>query len=168
VPGLSRVALVWNGSNPASQLNARRVQDAARTAGLDVTPIEVQDPGQLETALAGLRDKGVQATFLVADPRFTAQRKRIGELTTASGLPTICQERDYADAGCVVAYGANLRSMFKQSASYVDRILKGTRPADLPVGPPTRFELVIHAGSAKMMRLTIPPSLLQRADQVIE
>lgn len=162
------MALVWNGSNPACQLNARRVRDAARNAGLDIVAVEVQDPGQLDTALAGLRDKGVQALFLVADPRFTADRKRIGELTTASGRPTVCQERDYADAGCVAAYGANIRSMFRQSASYIDRILKGARPADLPIGPPTRFELAIHAGSANAMRLTIPPSVLGRADAVIQ
>ena len=168
VPGLSRVALVWNGSNPASQLNARRASEAAQGAGLHVIPIEVQDPGQLETALAGLRDKGAQAIFVITDPRFFAQRKRIGELTTATGLPTLCQERDFADAGCAVAYGANIRSMFRQAASYVDRILKGTRPADLPIGPPTRFELAIHAGSARAMSLTIPASVLKRADAVIQ
>src|SRR5213594_3951825 len=105
--------------NPASQLNARRAREAPQGAGLLVIPIDVLDPGQLETALAGLRDKGAQAIFVVADPRFTAQRRRIGELTTATGLPSICQERDYADAGCMVAYGANLRSMFRQAAVYV-------------------------------------------------
>jgi putative ABC transport system substrate-binding protein len=168
VPGLNRFALLWNDSNPASQLNARRAREAAQGAGLLVIPIAVQDPGQLETALAGLRDKGAQAIFVVADPRFTAQRRRIGELTTATGLPSICQERDYADAGCMVAYGANLRSMFRQAAVYVDRILKGTRPGDLPIGPPTRFELAIHAGSARAMGFTIPPAVLKRADAVIQ
>jgi len=168
VTGLSRVALVWNDSNPASQLNARRAREAAQRAGLRVIPIDVQDPGQLDIALSSLRDKGAQAIFVVADPRFTAQRKRIGELTTATGLPSICQERDYADAGCMSAYGANLRSMFRQAASYVDRILKGSRPADLPIGPPTRFELAIHAGSARAMGFTIPPAVLKRADAVIQ
>lgn len=168
VPGLNRIALVWNRSNPASQLNARRVREAAESTGLRVVPIEVEGSGQLEAAFAGLRDKDAQATFLVADPGFTAYRARIGQISTASGLPTICQERDYADAGCAIAYGANLRSMFRQSASYVDRILKGTRPSELPIGPPTRFELVIHAGSAKTMGHTIPPAVLQRADAVIE
>lgn len=168
VPGLSRVALVWNGSNPASQLNARRVREAAQTAGIDVITSEVQDPGQLDVTVPGLRGKGAQAIFFVADPRFFAHRKRVGELTTATGLPTICQERDYADAGCLVAYGASLRDMYRQSASYVDQILKGTRPTDLPVGPPTRFELVINAASAKAMGRTIPPSVLNRADAVVK
>ena len=165
VPGLSRMALVWNGSNPAGQLNARRVREAAQAAGLQVIPLEVQYPGQLDAVLAGLRDKGAQAIFLVSDPLF--DRKRVSGLTTATGLATICQERDWADGGCVVTYGADVDSMFRQSASYVDRILKGTRPADLPIGPPPRFELVINAGSAKAMGLTIPRSVLNRADAVI-
>lgn len=168
VPRLSRVALVWNDSNPASQLNARRAREAAQSAGLLVIPIVVQDPGQLDTALPGLREKGAQAIFVVADPRFNAERRRIGELTTATGLPSICQERDYADAGCMLAYGANLPSMFRQAAVYVDRILNGIRPADLPIGPPTRFELAVHAGSARAMGFTIPPTVLKRADVVIQ
>jgi putative tryptophan/tyrosine transport system substrate-binding protein len=168
VPGLSHVAVVWNDSNPGSQLNARRVREAAQGAGLHVIPIDVQDPDQLETALSSLRDKGAQAIFVVADPRFLAQRRRIGQLTTATGLPSICQERDYVDGGCMLAYGANIRSMYRQAASYVDRILKGTRPASLPIGPPTRFELAVHAGSAKAMGFTIPPAVLKRADAVVQ
>lgn len=140
VSGLSRMALVWNDSNPAAQVNARRAREAAQAAGLHVIPIAVQGPGEIDGALAGLRGKGAQAVFLVAD----------------------------ADAGCVVSYGANLLSMYRQSASYVDRILKGARPDDLPIGPPTRFDLVIHAGSAKAMGLTIPPSVIKRADAVVE
>jgi putative ABC transport system substrate-binding protein len=165
VPGLSRIALVWNGSNPAGQVNARRAREAAQSSGIQVLPIEVQGQGQLGAALEGLRDKGAQAIFLVSDPNFN--RKQVGALTTATKLPTICQERDWADGGCVVTYGADSRSMFRQSASYVDRILKGTRPAHLPIGPPPRFELVINAGSAKAMGLIIPPSVLKRADAVI-
>lgn len=167
VPGLSHLAVVWNGSNPASRLNAQRAKEAAGAVGLQVIPVEVQDPAQLEVALSGLRDKGAQATFVVADPRFFGQRKRIGELTTATGLPTICQERDFGDAGCVIAYGPHILHMWRQSASYVDRILRGTRAADLPIGPPTRFELVIHAGSAKAIGLTIPTSVLNRADAIV-
>jgi putative tryptophan/tyrosine transport system substrate-binding protein len=165
VPGLSRMAVVWNGSNPAGQLNARRAREAGQAAGLHVIPTEVQDPGQLNAALAGLRDKGAQAIFLVSDPRFNVQE--VGALVTATGLPTICQERKWVDGGCVITYGADNLKMFRQSASYVDRILEGTRPADLPIGQPPRFELVINAGSAKTIGLTIPPSILKRADAVI-
>ncbi len=168
VPALRRMALVWNGSNPASQLNSRRVREAAQAPALELIPVEVPGPAQLDTALADLRRLGAQAIFLVADPQFFAQRKRIGELTTASGLPTLCQESDYADAGCLMAYGANVVQMFRQSASYVDQILKGGRPADLPIGPPTRFELVINVGTAKAIGLTIPESVLVRADRRIE
>ena len=123
LPALSRVAIVWNGSNPASHLNARRARDAASPA-LEVIPIEVPGPAQLEARLADLRRLGAQAIFLVADPQFFGQRKRTGELTTATGLPTLCQEIDYAEAGCLCAYGASIVDMFRQSASYVDRILK--------------------------------------------
>lgn len=166
VPGLSRMALVWNGANPAGQLNARRAREAAQAARIQVIPAEVQDPSQLDAALANLQAKGAQAIFLVSDPRF--DRKQVGALLTATGLPAICQERNWADGGCVVTYGADAVSMFRQAASYVDRVLKGTRPADLPVGPPPRFELVINASSAKTIGLTIPPSLLKRADLVIQ
>jgi putative ABC transport system substrate-binding protein len=168
VPRLSRVALVWNGSNPASQLNSRRVREAAQATGIDIVPVEVSGPAQVEAALVNLRGQGAQAIFLVADPQFFSQRKRIGELTTASGLPTICQEGDFADAGSLMAYGANVVHMFRQSASYVDRILKGARPADLPIGPPTRFELLINVAAAKTIGLTIPQSVLSRADRLID
>jgi putative ABC transport system substrate-binding protein len=165
VPGLSRMALVWNGSNPAGRLNAQRAREAAQAAGLGVIPIEVEDPSQLEAALAGVREKDAQAIFLVSDPRF--DRKQVGGLITATGLPAICQELDWAEGGCVVTYGADGRGFFRQAASYVDRILKGTRPADLPIRPPPRFELVINVRSAKAIGLTIPPSVLNRADTVI-
>ena len=168
VPQLSRVALVWNGSNPASQLNSRRVREAAQAGGIDVVPVEVAGPAQLEAALINLHGQSVQAIFLVADPLFFSQRKRIGELTTASGLPTICQESDFADAGSLMSYGANVVHMFRQSASYVDRILRGAHPADLPIGPPTRFELLINVAAAKTIGLTIPQSVLGRADRLID
>jgi len=103
VPGLSRMALVWNGSNTAGQLNGRRAREAAQAAGLQVIPLEVQDPGQLDAVLAGLRDKGAQAIFLVSDPLF--DRKRVSGLTTATGLATICQERDWPTAAALSLMG---------------------------------------------------------------
>jgi ABC-type uncharacterized transport system substrate-binding protein len=96
VPVLRRVGLVWNGSNPAAQLMAQRGRDAAQAAGIDVIPIEVQDPGQLDAALVGLGAKGAQAIFLVSDPRFN--RKRVRALLTATGLPHICQELNWAES----------------------------------------------------------------------
>jgi putative tryptophan/tyrosine transport system substrate-binding protein len=128
----------------------------------------VPGPAQLDAPLTDLRRLGAQAIFLVADPQFFGLRKRIGELTTATGLPTLCQEIDFAEAGCLLAYGANVVDMFRQSASYVDRILKGARPADLPIGPPTRFELAINVRTAKGIGLAIPESILARADRRIE
>lgn len=165
VPGLIRMALVWNGSNPAGQLNARRVREAALSAEMQVIPVEVQRQDEIAASLAGIRDKGARAIFVISDPNFN--RKQVGALIIASGLPTICQERDWADGGCPVTYGADGRVIAQEGASYVDRVLKGTSPADLPIGPTPPFELVINAGSAKRMSLTIPPSVLKRADTVI-
>jgi putative ABC transport system substrate-binding protein len=161
VPALRRVGLVWNGSNPAGHLMAQRGRDAAQAAGIAVIPIEVQEPG---AALVSLRAKGAQAIFLVSDPRFN--RKRVGELLMATGLPHICQELNWAES-CVVTYGADVTSLWRRSASYVDRIFKGARPADLPIGAAPPFELVINARLAKGMGLTIPPSVLKRANTII-
>jgi putative tryptophan/tyrosine transport system substrate-binding protein len=170
VPALRRVALVWNGSNPASQLNARRVQKAAQVLALDVIPVEVAGPAQLDMSLANLQRQGAEAIFLVATPEFLAgqEGKRIGQLITATGLPSLCQEADYADRGCLIAYGANLAQVFHQSASYVDRILKGAHPGDLPIGMPTRFELAVNISTATAIGLTIPDPLLGRTDRRVE
>jgi putative ABC transport system substrate-binding protein len=168
VPALRRVALVWNGSNPASQLNARRVREAAQVLALDVIAVEVAGPAQLDMSLANLRRQGAEAIFLVAAPEFLRQGKRIGQLMTATGLPSLCQEADYADFGCLISYGANLTHMFRQSASYVDRILKGARPGDLPIGMPTRFELAVNVSTAAAIGLTIPHPVLGRADRRVE
>jgi putative tryptophan/tyrosine transport system substrate-binding protein len=168
VPALRHVALVWNGSNPASQLNARRVQEAAQVLELDVIPVEVAGPAQLDMSLANLRRQGADAIFLVATPEFLGQGKRIGQLMTATGLPSLCQEADYADVGCLIAYGANIAHMFRQSASYVDRVLKGARPGDLPIGMPKRFELAVDISTATAIGLTIPDPVLGRADRRVE
>ena len=105
---------------------------------------------------------------VTTNPFYVTRAKQIATLVAHYPVPTIYARRDYADAGCVIAFGANLRSMFRQSASYVDRILKGTKPGELPVGPPTSFELAINAASAKAMKLAIPQVLLNRANAVIE
>jgi putative ABC transport system substrate-binding protein len=168
VPALNRLAMVWNGSNPASLRNAGLVREAAQASGIEIISVDIQDLGRLDGAFADLRGSGAQAIFLVEDVQFFVQRKRIGELATASGLPAICPVRDYAEAGCLMAYGANMVDMFRQSASYVDRILKGTKPADLPIGRSTRFELVINARTARAIGMTIPQSILTRANKIIE
>jgi putative ABC transport system substrate-binding protein len=168
VPALRRVVLVWSRSNPASQLNARRVQEAAQVLALEVIPVEVAAPAQLDMHLADLRRLGAQAIFLVTTTEFLGQGKRIGQLMTATGLPSLCQESDYADVGCLIAYGPNVAHMYRQSASYVDRILKGARPGDLPIGTPTRFELAVNVGTATAIGLTIPDAVLARTDRRVE
>jgi len=168
VPALRRMALVWNGSNPASQLNAQRVREAAQVLALEVVPVEVAGPAQLDMPLADLRRLDAQAIFLVATPEFLGQGKRIGQLMTATGLPSLCQEADFADVGCLIAYGANLTHMFGQSASYVDQILKGARPGDLPIGTPARFELAVNLATATAIGFTIPDPVLGRTDRRVE
>ena len=167
LPGLTRLAVLWISGNPAAEALARRAVETATMRGLQVTPIEVRDTGELYVGFADARDKRAQAIFVVADPRLFTQRKKIGELTAATGMPTFCQERDFGDAGCVIAYGANVRRMYRQAASYVAQIFKGAKPGDLQIGQ-GRFELVIHLGAAKALGLTIPESVLKRADSIIE
>jgi putative ABC transport system substrate-binding protein len=168
VPEIDRLAVVWNGLNPASQLNAQRVRQAAQMIGVEIIPVEVSGPSQLEAALLNPRIQNAQAIFLVPDPEFFSQRQKIGELTTATNLPTMAQESDFADAGTLFAYGASVLQMFRQSATYVDRILRGTPPADLTIGPPTRFELVINRRAAKALGFTIDASILAKADRLVD
>jgi putative ABC transport system substrate-binding protein len=165
MPNLSRIALIWNGSNPAGKLNARRAREAAYAVGINVIPIEVQDPSQLDAAVADLRSNDAQAIFLISDPRFDL--KHVGGLITGTGLPTICQEGKWADSGCLITYGADNLWFFRETASYVDRILNGAQPTDLPVGSAPRFELIINVGAAKAMGFRIPSSVLKRADKVL-
>ena len=167
-PTLRRVALLWNQSNPAAVLNAQRVREAAAVINLQIIPIGVTGPSQVEAALASVRGRGGEAIFVVPDPQFYGARNLIGQVTTATTLPTIAQETDFADFGVLIAYGANVVDMWRQSASYADRILKGARPADLPVGTPARFELVINVRAARSIGLTIPQSLLMRADRLVD
>ena len=106
--------------------------------------------------------------MVLGGPMFYRERAHIADLATKSRLPAIAAQREYAEVGCLMTYGANLRENYRRAAIYVDRILKGAKPADLPVEQPTKFELVINLKTAKALGFTIPPSLLQRADQVIE
>ncbi|HET7731597.1 MAG TPA: ABC transporter substrate-binding protein [Usitatibacter sp.] len=167
VPGLRKLAVAWNGSNPAAAALAGRVKSAAGAAGVEVLAIAVSTPAALETPLRQARSQGAQAILVVADPQFFQQRRKIAEWTNASGLPALCQEIEYGEAGCLVANGVNARAMFGQAASYVGEVLRGKPIADLPVGVPARFELVVNAGSAKAGGHVIPDSVRARADRVI-
>ena len=143
------------------------VRDRAGALGLQPLTIEIRGAERIEPAINALKGKA-DALYVVADPLFFTNRTKISSLAMDLRLPTMSNFREYAEAGCSMSYGPNYMDLFRRAATYVDKILKGAKPADLPVEQPTKFELVINLKTAKALGLTIPPSLLQRADQVIE
>jgi putative ABC transport system substrate-binding protein len=130
--------------------------------------VEVRTPGDFERALAHLHIERVQGVVLLADPSVIEQAQKIAELAQAAWLPTAFQRRENVEAGGLMSYGGNIQYQFRQAATHVDRILKGAKPADLPVEQPTKYELVINLKTAKALGLEVPPTLLARADEVIE
>ena len=167
VPGVSRIAVLSNPANPGLVDQMKATEDAARTLGIALQRLDARHAAELEPAFQAARDKRAGALLVLDDAVFSTHRARIVSLAAASRLPTVYGLRS-AEAGGLVSYGPNLLEMFRSAAIYVDKILKGAKPGDLPVEQPTKFELVINLKTAKALGLTISPSLLQRADQVIE
>ena len=168
VPSLSRVALLWNPTNSSNAPQLRHAQDAVRTLGIRLHPLEVRGPGELEGAFAATTKEHAGAVIVLLDSMLVANRTRIAELAAKSHLPTMYGLTDHVKAGGLMGYGPDVADMYRRAATYVAKILKGSKVTDLPVEQPTKFELVINLKTAKALGLTIPPSLLQRADQVIE
>ncbi len=168
VPKASRVAVLWNPNNPGGLLDLRETQGAARALGLSLQPLEVQAVKELEGAFSAMTDDRAEALVILTDPLTFIHRKRIAELAAKARLPVMCELREFVDTGCFISYGPSLLAMVPRAAAYVDKILKGGKPADLPVEQPTRFELVINMKTAKALGLTIPQSVLIRADQLIQ
>lgn len=167
-PGLKALAVLRNPANPAAALQLKEVQLPGQAAGLRLVPVETRTPGEFEAAFDAMRREGVGAVIVRADPMFFGQRQRLAELSLASRLPAIFERREYAEAGGLLAYGPSLLEQFHRAAIYVDKILKGAKPADLPVEPPAKLELVVNLRTAKALGLTMPQSLLIRADKVIQ
>jgi putative ABC transport system substrate-binding protein len=166
VPKVSRVAVL---SNPANPGNARQLRAAAATASrLRLRPVEARDSNEIEQAFAAMTRHRADALIVLADAIFLGERERIVGLAAKHRLPAIYGLRTYSEAGGLMAYAASLPELRRQTAVYVSKILKGAKPADLPVEEPPKFELVINLRAANALGLTIPPSLLLRADQVIE
>jgi putative ABC transport system substrate-binding protein len=168
VPNLSRVALLWNPTNSSNAPQLLHAQEAARTLGIHLQPLEVRGAGEIEGAFATMTKQRASAVMVLLDSMLVANRARIGQFAAKSRLPGIYGLTDYAKAGGLMAYGPNVADMHRQAATYVDKILKGRRPTDLPVEQPTKFELVINMKTAKALGLTIPQTVLLQADQVIE
>ena len=168
VPGVSRVATLLSHDSPASVLAFNDAQQAARSLGLRLQRVDVRGPEDFEKAFASLTPERSGALAPLPSSMLRAHRARLVELAARYRLPGIYEYRGFADAGGLMSYGIDIVELFRRAASYVDKILKGAKPGDLPIEQPTKFELVINLKTAKALGLTIPPSLLQRADQVIE
>ena len=168
LPRVTQVAVLWNPTNPVHQPALTALETATQPLGLYVNLTAARDLGEIEAALSTIAREGVGALVVLDDGVFVHHRTRIASLALQSRLPTVSGLREEVEAGGLIAYGPNLTALAGRAAYFVDKILKGVKPADLPVEQPTNFELVINLKTAKALGLTIPPSLLQRADQVIE
>jgi putative ABC transport system substrate-binding protein len=168
VPGISRVAVLWNPTVTIQALELREVRVAARSLKLQLQVLEAQAPSDFAGAFSAMTKERAGGVIIITSSMFYAERTRIAELAAQSRVPAIYSVKEFAEAGGLMAYGINLGESFRRAATYVDKILKGAKPGDLPVEQPTKFELVINLKTAKALGLTIPPSLLARADEVIQ
>jgi len=168
VPRVSRVALLWNPANPGSAPQLREAEAAARALKVQLQVLEARDSREIDDALAAMTRERAGALVILADAIFTNHRKQIAELAMKRHLPSVYGVREYADAGGLMDYSADSLHLEARAAIYVDKILKGAKPADLPIEQPSKFALVVNLKTAKALGLTVPPSLLQRADRVIE
>jgi putative tryptophan/tyrosine transport system substrate-binding protein len=168
VPKVSSVAILWNPANRSHTPQLREAEAAAQALGVQLHPLEAQSPAEIDRVFVAMTTARVGALLVLLDSMLLLQRERIADLAAKNRLPAVYGLRWYADAGGLVTYGANQLAQTGRIASYVDRILKGAKPGDLPIEQPTRFELVINLKTAKALGLTIPPSLLGRADELIQ
>jgi putative ABC transport system substrate-binding protein len=168
VPKASRVAVLYNPGDRSNVLTSNELQESAPTLGLTLKRLEVRRPGEFESAFAAMSRWRTDALFGAAGLLTTGHRQALVNLAARTRIPAIWGERQFVESGGLMSYSADFYDQIRRAAAYVDKILRGSRPGDLPVEQPTKFELVINLKTAKALGLTIPPSLLARADQVIE
>jgi putative ABC transport system substrate-binding protein len=162
----SRVAVLWHPPTSWHGAMLRELQTAAPSLGLHLVPTAAEQPAELDAAFAAMTRERIDAVFVADNPFFLAQRARLLDLAARNRLPTMFGNRDFVLAGGLMSYGVDYSELFRQAAGYVDRILKGARPADLPVEQPTKFDLIVNLKAARTLGLTIPPSVLARANEV--
>lgn len=167
VPKLSRVAMILNPTNPIDPIALRQLQAAAVSARVSVSPFEAVSASQIDAAFPALARERVDALVVAPDPFFVSQARQFAELAKRHRLPTMFSFQPHVEAGGLMSYGENNAESYRRAAPYVDRILKGARPADLPVEQPTRLELVINLKTARALGISLPPALLLRADELI-
>jgi putative ABC transport system substrate-binding protein len=168
VPQLSRVAVLGNSANPLSRVNLDTARRSAERLGVTIEAFEVKDSAEVENALAAIAVSRPDAALLASDTLLLSQRKRITEVFAASRIPAIYPFKEYAESGGLFIYGANLSILFERAAGYLDKLLRGEKPGDLPVQQATAFELIVNLKTARELGLKLPPSVLVRADEVIE
>ena len=168
VPKLRRVAILSNPANPIYALAMSNVKAAARSLGVQIQLLEARGPEEFDGAFAAMARERVGALLVVADSMFLLHRTRLADLVARSRLPSVHGYRENVEAGALMSYGPSLPDLGRRAATFVDKIFRGAKPADLPVEQPTKFELVINLKTAKTLGLTIPPSLLLRADEILE
>jgi putative tryptophan/tyrosine transport system substrate-binding protein len=166
-PSLRRLAIMANAGYPAAALEMGEVQTAARTLGFDVATLEILRAEDIAPAFEALKDR-TEALYVCTDGLAATNRLRINTFALAARLPTMHGERAYVEAAGLMSYGPNFPDLFRRAAEYVDKILRGAKPADLPVAQPTKFDLVVNLTTAKALGIEVPPMLLARADEVIE
>jgi ABC-type uncharacterized transport system substrate-binding protein len=167
VPGLGRVAILANAGSPIGVLEMREAQATGRTLGLEVATVEIRRAQDIAPAFDTLKGSA-DALYVVADPLVTTNRIRINTLALGARLPTMHGQGDNVEAGGLMSYGANFPDLHRRAADYVDKILRGAKPGDIPVEQPTKFDFVINLTTAKVLGLAVPPTLLARVDEVIE
>ena len=171
VPGVSRVAVLWQpgGLGERTEKDMLKGADvAARALGVRLQFVEARGPADFDRAFSDMTRARAGALTVLGSPMFFTERRRLVDLAAKNRLPAVYTLREFVDAGGLMSYGPNIADLFRRAATYVDKILKGAKPADLPVEQPTKFELVINLKTAKALGLTIPPSLLGRADEVVQ
>ncbi len=168
VPRVTRVAVLWNPGNPAHPPVLKETEAAARTLRVQLQVVEARGPDAFAGAFAAITREHAGALLVLSDPMFFFHREQLAELAAKNRLPSMYAYREAVDAGGLMSYAASLADLFRRAATYVDKILKGAKPADLPVEQPTKFELVVNLKTAKALGLTIPQSVLIRADEVIQ
>ena len=168
LPQVTRVAALWNPANPVFQaLQVKEAENAAQALSMRLQFIEARNPKEIEQAFSTVVRDGIRGVIILGDPVFISHREKIAELAAKRRVATVSGTREHVDAGAMMAYGPSFADMYRRTAYFVDRILKGAKPAELPVEQPSKFELVINLKTSKQIGLAIPPQVLARADRVI-
>jgi putative ABC transport system substrate-binding protein len=168
VPSLTKIAVLRNPANRAEEVATRTTQTVAQKLGMSVTIVTLSEPGEFDNAIAALAQNGIESIIVPPDPMFNEHRSKLVQLIARVRIPAIYMETGFVAEGGLISYGPNLKEMFRRSADFVDKILRGAKPADLPVEQPTTFELILNLKAAHALGLTVPPSILLRATEIIE